>query len=823
MKKLVVLLSIAFVSSSLLAQDFITHSNYPELKPEQGYRLKSGSQLPDRVNNGETKFFPPIISQHGWSCNQAASIGYTLTYEMNRLRNLDSNEWVNQYAPLFPWNFLNRCVPGAGVSYFDSWEVVKSAGCTTFPDFPNYNNTKIWMSGYDKYYRTMQNRIVQNYSIHVGSPEGLLVLKNYLYDHLDGSDVGGVANVQIASGGMIFRYALDNGPDPGAPVLVSFGESVGHALTVIGYDDNIRVDINNDGRSTNDEDVDGNGVIDMRDWEIGALILANTWGRGWGRDGFAYCSYSCLGREGHRGGIWGRSVHVIKAVKEYEPVMTMKVVMDHTSRNKFKLLAGVASDPEATEPEHIMGFAHFSYQGDADPLFSDDPDDTTRFELGIDISGLTSYIEPGQDTKFFLLVDEKDPTDQGKGKIRSFSIINYNGEEDEVVSDQYDVPILNDQTTTMSLVRTVDFNKVQIAPETATSIEPGVVFTKNLTVEGGEAPFLWELVQDYTEEHFERSYPQMAGDTLVTSSSIKQFTWVDLPFNFPLYGEDHRAIIVDKNGGVHFNNEYYDYPYAVDTDLVFQVRRSVLPLSRELEYSEDDDQVCVLVTDSVARVMWNATVVHRSEEYDVQFSVYLYADGRIEFHYGPFDQPAGPMYEWITGISLGDSRHSKVATVSELGILFQNYGSRFKPLEYPGEVTLSDEGLLSCKPTETDRIWNIYVQVRDKNNQIDFGAVPVSTVNWEETDILTQNFPNPFSSITAIGFKIPTEQSVSLKIFDSSGRYIKTLVEQQLTAGEYTYYWNGTNVYNKDLAPGNYYYRLTLTDQQITKKIVLIR
>ncbi len=808
----------------LMSQSFISHPDYPVLKQSAEYTLKSGSELPSRVDNSVTKYFPPILSQHGWSCNQASSIGYVMTYEMNRLRDLDSHKWNNQYAALFPWNFLNRCSSSTGVSYFDTWEVVKAAGCATMKEFPVFNNTNYWMSGYNNYYETMKNHVVQNYSIPVATPEGLLVLKNYLYDHMDGSEFGGLANIQIASGGMQFKNTDESCSDPGAPILIGFGSVVGHALTVVGYDDNVSVDWNNDGQITNDIDINGDGKVDMGDWEIGALILANTWGKGWGRQGIAYCSYSVITREGHLGGIWNRSVHVIKAVKEYDPVITMKIVMDHSSRNKFRLLAGISTDPAATEPEHVMGFAHFNYSGNATPLEGDDPQDSTRFELGLDISRFTSYLEPGKEARFFLLVNEKDPTDKGQGKIRSFSVINYaSGDTTEEISESFDTEILNDQTTTISLVRSVDFSKLSILPEEATTVQPGEPFTKQLSVEGGEAPYLWELVEDYEEKHFERSFPEITGDTLITSDNIKQYTWVDLPFVFPFYGQDHIAVVVDKNGALHFNNEYYDYPYAIDTDLVFKVRRSIIPFGRNLKYTDANDMICYRANDSVAKFIWDATVEYKDEEYNVQFATYLYDDGRIEFHYGAFDKPHGTIYWWLSGISLGDGRHFKYATVSKLGILFENYGACFQPFKYPGEVSITDDGLLSCRPAEADKIWNIYVEVHDKNNQLDIGAIPVSTVNWEETEILTQNYPNPFRGITAISFKNPIEQEVKLGIYDSSGRLVKHLLSKNMLAGEYVYYWNGTNVHNRDVGPGVYFYRLETPKTYTTKKIILIR
>jgi len=823
MKKVLFILVVLAGWSAMQAQSFISQPDYPILKPSKEYRLKSSGELPTRVDNSQTKYFPPIISQHGWSCNQANSIGYTLTYELNQLRELDSKEWENQYAPLFPWNFLNSCSASVGVSYFDTWEVVKAAGCATYKDFPVYNQTATWMSGYEKYYSVMQNRIIQNFSIPVGTAEGIHLLKNYLFDHADGSPHGGIGNVQIASGGMHIVQTHSSGADAGAPILISFGEVVGHALSVVGYDDDVSVDINGDGEITNDIDINYDGVVDMGDWEKGALILTNSWGSGWGRNGQAYCSYSCLTREGHQGGIWNRSVHVVKAVKEYEPVLTMKVIMDHTSRNKFRILAGVATDPEATEPEFVIGFPHFNFQGDTGPLFSEEPQDTTRFELGLDISHFTTYLEPGQDARFFLLVDEKDPTDIGQGKIRSFSVLNYGIEVIESVSDEYDTPILNDQTTTVSLINSVQFNKVNVLPEEAAQVSPGEEFTKQLAVSGGEGPYLWELVEGYEEEHFERSYPEMGGDTLMTSRDIKHFTWVDLPFKFPFYGEEHVAVVVDKNGALHFNNEYYDYPYAINTDLVFKVRRSIIPLGRALEYEDEADMISYQANDSVVKFLWAATVNYRDEQYNVNFATYLYADGRIEFHYGPFSQPKGAMFPWIAGISFGDGRNFEFATVSDLGILFQNYGVCFQPHEYPGEVSITDDGLLRCRPSEYDQIWNVFVQVRDKNNQIDIGAVPISTVDWAETEILSQNYPNPFSGITAISFKVPSEQDVKLRIYDNSGRLVKDLVSQNLFAGEYIFYWNGTNELNRDLAGGTYFYRLELSDRMETRKIVLVR
>ena len=797
--------------------------DFPSYPVPTKYRMKGEQSLPLRVNNAELKYFPEIISQSGWSCNQASSIGYVMTYAMNRLRNLDSEAIENRYSPLYVYNFLNNAKNTNGVSYFDSWEVVKAGGTPNMVDYPFWSEVGLWMTGYEKYYNAMQNRVIENYSLYVGDPEGLGILKYFLYDRLDGQEHGGLANVQIASGGMQFRSTAGDSKDPGAPVLVSFGEVVGHALTVVGYDDEIGIDLNGDNQITNNIDINNDGIIDMNDWEMGALILANTWGKGWGNGGFAYCLYSVLAREGHDGGIWNKSVHMVMPVEQIDPVVTMRVKMTHTSRNKFRILAGVSTNPEATFADRVMAFAHFNYQGGDYPLVGDDPADSTHFELGLDISSLVSDLDPGQPVRFFLMIDERDPGSVGDGKVVEFSVINYTGERKETSCEQNNVTILNNTTTLLSVASEVEFNKVSIKSEPTTFVEAGEMFTRQLEANGGSPPYLWELVNDYEEEHFEETFPETTGVVLSSSGDRNQFTHIDLPFIFPYYGKEYEGLIVDEDGALHFETEYYKYPYSINGNLVFQVRKSIVAFGHDLELIDEADLIRFESSNEVVRIFWEASVMFEEQQYRVQVGAYLYPSGRIEFHYGSFTNPPGEMYEWMSGISNGDGRSYKKATVSQLGIIFPNYGVRFEPNDYPGEVSLTSEGELSCRPSLPDQIWNVYVRVRDKNNQISIGAVPVSTINWEETKKLSTSYPNPFRDITTINFLVPTEQRVVLRMYDTAGRAIKDIVNENLVAGEYDFTWDATDSQHNAMDPGLYFYRLELGDEWETGKLVLVR
>jgi photosystem II stability/assembly factor-like uncharacterized protein len=103
------------------------------------------------------------------------------------------------------------------------------------------------------------------------------------------------------------------------------------------------------------------------------------------------------------------------------------------------------------------------------------------------------------------------------------------------------------------------------------------------------------------------------------------------------------------------------------------------------------------------------------------------------------------------------------------------------------------------------------------------GGGPVTSLNIASSEIpesfqLHQNFPNPFNMETKIGFQIPESGSVSLKIYDVTGREITKIVNEKLQAGEYEFLFNADK-----LAGGVYFYRLELLEHSSTKKFVLLK
>jgi ribosomal protein L30E len=86
--------------------------------------------------------------------------------------------------------------------------------------------------------------------------------------------------------------------------------------------------------------------------------------------------------------------------------------------------------------------------------------------------------------------------------------------------------------------------------------------------------------------------------------------------------------------------------------------------------------------------------------------------------------------------------------------------------------------------------------------------------NAEQSDILAQNYPNPFSSKTSIHFTVPETENISIKVFDVLGNEIKTLVDKEFTQGLYNVEFDASGI-----SPGVYFYRMTTGGKSVTKKM----
>ncbi|GAB4325932.1 MAG: hypothetical protein Kow00127_18680 [Bacteroidales bacterium] len=713
--------------------DSLMLMRYPVLELPEEYKLKKGKDLPAEHNNSQFPWFRPVFNQFGWSCGQASTIGYNFTYEINRAHNTAANTEDHQFTPSFPFNFFNSGENGVGVNYWCSYEAVRAAGCPTIADWGGLGiDLTLWMTGYEKYYESMLYRIDQVYTIPVGTPEGLLTLKYWLYDHLEGAPSGGLANFYTDLAG--YTYLPAGTPEEGKAVITQFGAYAGHSMTFVGWNDSIRFDYNNDGQYTNDIDINGDNVVDMKDWEIGGLILVNSWGDGWADGGFCYVMYNVLAQEKEDGGIWNKQVNVFTVDADYEPKLTYKITLTHDVRNRLRVLAGVNPDISSAQPAYELEFPIFNHQGGEYYMQGNfGGNEYKTIEFGLDVTPLLSYLEPGQPARFFLKVVENDPDNMGTGSIDAFSVINYGEEIHEFQAEDLPADINENWITLVPVTASPDFSAPQITTQALPSAQTGETVEVQLSAEGGVPDYRWQITPSYSMQNYEDSYPQLSGVQLPVNGSNSGYATQQLDFPFPFFGSADSTVVVHTDGFLMFHEVPYPLPYQVDDRTLFRNERMIAPLMcQEMKLvSYQNDGIWYDGNESYAKFRWKTTVEQSGEDLHLDFTLILYPDGTIEAFRKTFDNSQG--HSFITGISSGDGKHYIMAPNSTTQPYDSDPVVRFAPAHLPVDAEVTSEGWLTATMASDTVIYSIPVEVTDRQHISDFKYLQFSsglTYTW---------------------------------------------------------------------------------------------
>lgn len=88
---------------------------------------------------------------------------------------------------------------------------------------------------------------------------------------------------------------------------------------------------------------------------------------------------------------------------------------------------------------------------------------------------------------------------------------------------------------------------------------------------------------------------------------------------------------------------------------------------------------------------------------------------------------------------------------------------------------------------------------------------------------LYANYPNPFNPATSIKYDLRENAKVTLKIYNSLGQEVRTLVNARQNAGQYTIQWDGKNNAGSAVSSGVYIYRIKAGDFIKSKKMLLLK
>jgi len=88
---------------------------------------------------------------------------------------------------------------------------------------------------------------------------------------------------------------------------------------------------------------------------------------------------------------------------------------------------------------------------------------------------------------------------------------------------------------------------------------------------------------------------------------------------------------------------------------------------------------------------------------------------------------------------------------------------------------------------------------------------------------LSQNSPNPFNPVTSIAYEVPEEARVTIRIYDVTGRVVRTLVDRDCDPGRHVVSWDGVDELGETVGSGVYFCTMNAPGYRGERKMLLLK
>ena len=256
---------------------------------KNGMTLLKSSSLPDSVDNSQSKYFPEIGNQGSLgSCGSWAQVYYQFTYAMNKELGVETTP-ENSFSPKWNYNLTSDAKKGAS-GFYNIFKIMQYQGNVHMSMVP-YDGDYSSLSAEEDIWKESMNYRIKDYQLftEVGKDgrditsaddSDLVAFKTALNND---EVLGFTTFISSCNKTKITTHsdAPENSKYEGEYIITSRTGSDGcHRMTLVGYNDNIWTDINE------------NGEVDSG--EMGAFKAANSWGTDYANDGFIWIAYDAM-------------------------------------------------------------------------------------------------------------------------------------------------------------------------------------------------------------------------------------------------------------------------------------------------------------------------------------------------------------------------------------------------------------------------------------------------------------------------------------------------------------------------------------------------
>lgn len=324
--------------------------------------------VPSSVDLSQNDYFPPIKSQGSLgSCTSWATVYYQYGYQVAAMNNWDAaHDQTKRFSPTSVFNIVKNIIyingqENASSSFDSNYYILNKHGAVRYSEFfpaTYYSQSTVnhWCTNTAYLSNALRNRVSNYYLSNYGdtsidkpvtSPDSSSI--NYMKYLLSTGHVLTISthfgnSVQYGQNSFNCKGSTDwhfdwvsNGEIACIENVIQSDGSSTHALAVVGYDDSIWYDYND------------NNIQDA--FEMGAFKIANSWGESYGNDGYIWVMYDALNKKSmcdnwdntNRREIFLSYNYRYINVESYDLDLVAEVALEHNNRRDIDLDVGVGA------------------------------------------------------------------------------------------------------------------------------------------------------------------------------------------------------------------------------------------------------------------------------------------------------------------------------------------------------------------------------------------------------------------------------------------------------------------------------------------------